>query len=849
MAEDQDGIVKWLHEQQDWLQEAALRILTNGGITAKDLNEVAAFLKTEEGSKTTNGRTFPGFASHAADQTQTLRLDSIGPVSGIDNLAPRTPLAFGKSNLAVIYGGNGAGKSGYTRILKKCCGHPNATALRPNVFKEDSTPRSCTVSYALDGVNSSVDWNPDGGPIEALLPIDIFDTSTSRVYLSGETEATYTPPAVLLFEELGAFCDRVRGILEGEQNKLVSRLPSLPVQFAATAAGKIYQNLKATLPVKDLAAITQWGEADAQALSALEERLKTADPAALAKTKRSNRAQLNELGVSLSKASTSVVAEAVSAHQLLKNEASSKRTAATEGAKALSASSELEGVGGTTWRTLWEAARAYSTSAAYPALAYPNVADDSRCILCQQSLDAQAKERLKSFEEYVTGTLEASAKKAEETWAACTKDLPARPTSENLKTSCLAAGLSEEQWLSRLEGAWNSVERVVTDLKNPELAEVVPANAEDFSLLTELRAQSARLDADATQLEADAKEFDRTAAKRDVTELQAKEWTAQQHEAIRTEIARLKCYANYDQWKRWTGTTAISRKAGAIAEILITEAYVGRFNEELARLGAEHIRVELVKTRVQRGKTMHRIQLKGVTGVSPDQVLSEGEHRMVVLAAFLADASANQRSASFIFDDPISSLDQSYEEKTIKRLIELSEHRQVIVFTHRLSFLGIMTGLANPDQVFLSAETWGTGEPGLVPLFAKNPEGALKDLKNSKVAQAAKVLESAGSDAYYSLAKAICSDFRILMERVVELVLLGSVIQRHRREVQTLGKLAGLAKISADDCGLIEEMMTKYSAFEHSQSSEFPVALPDPAALNADIDRILAWHAEFKARK
>jgi hypothetical protein len=35
----------------------------------------------------------------------------------------------------------------------------------------------------------------------------------------------------------------------------------------------------------------------------------------------------------------------------------------------------------------------------------------------------------------------------------------------------------------------------------------------------------------------------------------------------------------------------------------------------------------------------------------------------------------------------------------------------------------------------------------------------------------------------------------------------------------------------------------------NSQSSEFPVALPDPAALNVDIDRILAWHAEFKARK
>jgi hypothetical protein len=41
--------------------------------------------------------------------------------------------------------------------------------------------------------------------------------------------------------------------------------------------------------------------------------------------------------------------------------------------------------------------------------------------------------------------------------------------------------------------------------------------------------------------------------------------------------------------------------------------------------------------------------------------------------------------------DPMSSLDQEYEERTAERLVALSATRQVIVFTHRLSLLRYLT--------------------------------------------------------------------------------------------------------------------------------------------------------------
>jgi ABC-type transport system involved in cytochrome bd biosynthesis fused ATPase/permease subunit len=76
--------------------------------------------------------------------------------------------------------------------------------------------------------------------------------------------------------------------------------------------------------------------------------------------------------------------------------------------------------------------------------------------------------------------------------------------------------------------------------------------------------------------------------------------------------------------------------------------------------------------------------------VKTSDILSEGEFRIVSLAAFLADTEGRGAKTPFIFDDPISSLDQVYEEATAQRLVMLSKTRQVIVFTHRLSLLGLL---------------------------------------------------------------------------------------------------------------------------------------------------------------
>ena len=75
------------------------------------------------------------------------------------------------------------------------------------------------------------------------------------------------------------------------------------------------------------------------------------------------------------------------------------------------------------------------------------------------------------------------------------------------------------------------------------------------------------------------------------------------------------------------------------------------------------------------------------------------------------------------------------------------------------------------------------------------------------------------------------------------------MIQRHRRAINTQGKLDKLADITPEDCAFIDEMMTKYSRYEHAQSLEAPVDPPQPDELMEDIANMKKWRDDLEKRR
>lgn len=850
----QDEIRGWLLTQQDWLQEAADRLLKKGTLAPADLNDVCIILKTRAGQTISKHRIFDGLAE-APNVGGKLRLVGVGEVLGIENLAPSQPLTFGNGNLTVIYGHNGSGKSSYTRILKKASGKPRATALKPNVFQAAPAQRKCQITYQLGDQSTTAEWNVDAPPIDAIREIDIFDSDEAGHYLSKESAATYTPPIVGMFETLAATCDQIKTMLQAEQSQLVSALPAIPPTFALTEPARRYGALAAETTETAIEQLVSWTEDDCRKLNELNERLKVADPAALAGQKRATKVQVEQIILALQQGFQAYGLEGLQSIRELQVTAKAKRQIAAESAQVGSA--KLDGIGSNTWRALWEAAKSYSQMA-YPDQDFP-VTDGGRCVLCHQELVPEAQQRLRDFEAFVQSKLEADADSAEEGYQHALKSLQPVFGTEQINTQCEAAGLTSEDWKQYLVAFWSAASQVRSGLLAGEVdGQVMPVQyiAKNVTILREYCAQ---LESQASQHEQDAQGFDRTQATQEKSALEAKQWISQQVDAIRREIKRLKQIKAYEDWKALANPRKISIKAGEVAEKIITQTYVERFNRELKQLGASRIKVEIVKTRTDRGKVLHQLRLKGVMNglAMPDSVLSEGERRIISLAAFLADVADKPMAAPFIFDDPISSLDHDFEWSVAGRLAELSKTRQVLVFTHRLSLYGAMEDAAKKFgeewkkkhlvQHCIESFDGTSGHPADQDASNANTTKANNILIN-RLDEAKKVGMASGAAAYRAHAQGICSDFRKLIERTIEDDMLNQVVRRHRRGIQTDNRLAVLAHISSDDCAFLDGLMTRYSCYEHSQSTENPVVLPEEMDLRIDLEALKTWREAFKKR-
>lgn len=844
-------VIEWLHSRPNWQQEIAVRILTSNKISEKDYSQIFEYLKTDDGQNITQTRTFPGI-SDTMPQCDLLRILSIGNISGIDNLNPKKPLNFGEKNLVVVYGNNGSGKSGYVRILKKICGKPNTPNLLSNAFDEIPENRSCKVVYHAQDCIERV-WEVNSDHITDLESIDIFDSDSDKIYLNTDKELSFTPKIIGLFDEIVSICDTIKARLRSEKEILISKFPIIPSDYSDTNIVKSFHELTGNEEESNLISLFNWEIEDQCSLNNIRELLQSDNPVDYINKKKRIKKQLdylcNEIVTIQHLFSKDSCIEVIK----LKKNAKEKRIIASEGVEMALKMQLLEGVGSQTWRSLWEAAKKYSEEVAYPSISYPNISDGSRCVLCQQPLLEEGRCRLMEFNDFIQGKLEFEAKNAEEEFKTKTQTFPEIKNCEEIKTLCLASGLDEDAWVIRLNDFWSLISVIKDKITISEEISIEGIKDEEIIWINELKEYSKTLDLEIKEKERISQSFDLTTLKNQKVELEAKFWLSQQFENVKAEVIRRNKISLLNGWIEKIDTRPISIKAGEFGEKLITHNFIDRFNRELEKLGGKGIRVELVKTRVDHGRLLHRIKLRNSsdTSLTPMKILSEGEKRIIAIAAFLADVTGREKKFPFIFDDPISSLDQEFEEKTIERLIELSNDRQVIIFTHRLSFLGIISDLSDDrlDVICIRKESWGSGEVCEIPLVAKKPDRKLKYIKNNRIAQAKGVLTEKGGDDYYPLGKSLCSDFRNLIEIIVESVLINDVVKRHRRAINTKGKILNLAKIVPQDCLFIDEMMTKYSRYEHSQSLESPVIIPNPDEIEEDINSVLEWLDEFNNRK
>lgn len=679
-------LVKWSEDRHAWQRDVLRRLIQNGSVTAQDIEELSSICLDPKAV------CIPVDTTHitaGAASTDPITLRAVRAPTGINALASDQALEFACKGLTIIYGDNGSGKSGYVRILKHACrSRDGKVVILRDVEDTSSTPQSATITLARGDVTEDFAWTPDGAGHADLPSVSIFDSRSANIHVEKTNAVAYIPQPMQVLEALATACDEVRAKLAAKQATIRAQTPkaiSAPSLRDDTAAGQFVRQLSAKSSVAQLKLLATLSETESKRLTSLEADF-AQDPKRAVERLRNQAARLRDGADKLHGMVDSASDAAFKTRDGLVATHATKAEAAAAASKSLFAASPLPDVGKEAWRTLWEAARRYADDVAYPDNTFPEAEPDKDlCVLCQQPLSTEAITRRLTFEEFVKGSTRAEEEAAAAAVAA------ARKAASATRMPCSAI-----HQLYALIATELGDKALALDIRNAALTAAwrlrallrgKPAPA------PQVAAPTARVDAlhkdlvdRADQLSADQNSQAYKSLLQEFRELKDREQLTPILADIEAEIDRRKELVAIEKALKETAKNAITTKNKDLSDQLVTNALRGRFAREIEKLQLSRMPVELRK-KDQKAVSYFQVALVEKPDDPVGEIFSEGEHRCVALAAFLAELVTSKRYSGIVFDDPMSSLDHIHRRAVAARLVEEAAHRQVIIFTHDLAFL------------------------------------------------------------------------------------------------------------------------------------------------------------------
>lgn len=520
MNDLQKQIIDWLKSLKGWQTELAYRLLTKSQMEDSDVNEIISMLKQNAAY---DGKDFPNIGMSVTGSS--IILLSIDSVENIELLSPRNPLKFAENGITVIYGSNGTGKSGYTRILKKICGKPHSRNLIGNIYESMGNTGKCSISYKCNGEERTCEWEMNASAIDDLRAVDIFDTETGWSYLNEANTVSYIPPIIRFFTDFSKYHDVIKDRLSTEKESLKSQLPTPSLELSQTS---FIQNIYQATNL-DLSKFV-WTGKNEETLLALDQKLKTDDLQKAAQEIREKKRKIDLLINEINEAAQKVTQQYKDEVVILAKNVAIKEQAVLDAGKALNDISKLEGIGTESWKQLWLAAKEYASHEAYKD--NHKLYQHERCVLCNQILDDKAKERLRCFDSFITNELSQNAATAKKEYDDYISALPIAQTRDTFINKCIASGL-DDNWGNQIFHIWTLICNNGEAIRNGN--SIINISEEVKTALSALQKKSEQYKINATRYEAEAKLFDRDTTFKQFLELKSQKWATEQLESLKTE--------------------------------------------------------------------------------------------------------------------------------------------------------------------------------------------------------------------------------------------------------------------------------------------------------------------------
>ena len=851
-------ILKWTQDIPAWQSDAVARLLVKQTLTTKDISDLFALVKSEQGIPDPQGRK-PNPLTAAqipapVENSMHVELHAMKNLQHVNAIANNQRLPFNENGLNVIYGDNGSGKSGYSRVLKRACRardqveeiHPNA-----NLPANMAGNAEAVFEISVNGTMQDANWiNGKVAPPE-LSSLGIFDSRCARAYLDSEDDFSYVPYGLDIFEGLANLCRQLKTLIDTEHAQSTVDLTVFNHLQGETAVGKLISTLSAKTTVAQIETLATLTDQEVARHSEIEKSLNENNP-----KEKANLLRLRARRIATIASNAKIKGELVDQTVVINLKSLADRYRLAKSVAALSAKkfkegeNLLPGTGGEAWRELFDAARKFALES-HSGKVFPELGADAPCPLCQQPLDDGAN-RLLRFEEFIQ-------QEAEKTSQACREALHMqyKPFVENdLKLNLDDVTFGEVKAIDPQLATDIRLFEELLATRQELIKEAIILHKWDgindtFSNpTTRVQKVADNLNAEANTLEKASDEKARAAMQQQFSELNARICLSQIKKAVVTAVTNLNHQQKLNKCLTAVRTNAISLKASELAEKVVSKELANSLNEEFKALGVGTLHVSL-KSRTNKGKALHKLKLELPQSRSPGDILSEGEQRAVAIGSFLAEVNLSGSKGGIVFDDPVSSLDHRRRECVAKRLAAEASKRQVIVFTHDIYFLYLLSeeaklaGVPTSTQSLVRrSEGFGVAESDL-PFEGKNASKRISALK-AQHQLIVKLFKNGEEQEHRKQTVEAYFRLRMAWERAVEEVLLREVILRFRKGIETQ-RLAGVV-VEDGDYAKVNSNMSRCSNYAHDRAFIGGVAVPEPGELLADIQELETWRSEVDKR-
>ncbi|ELI6455815.1 AAA family ATPase [Flavobacterium psychrophilum] len=868
-----NDIIDWAENKPVFWQVAIDRLIRNNELNENDITELKEICKVDYGLSEFNFDevdfdNLRNFASNSTSSDNVI-LSKISNVDNINALSKASELEFAPKGLTIVYGDNGSGKSSYVSILKHACntrGHKpkiNVNLYDPACFGKD---KKADIEYSTDGTNfNTVNLVNEQVNDSVLKSIDVFDTFSANHYIEGEDEIAFIPQGLSIVEKLAIDIKRIEnGLNEELLSPALQKFDHTLLEVSDCSTAKTFlENLNSNSTLDELRAESIWNLTKSSRIEELNigiDKLKATDPK---KSLKENEEKIKRFEILQNKFQTLennlTGAILIDLKQTLNNLVTTSEALKESSEKAFS-ELPIEGVGNSSWKLLWESARKFY-NVSTETENFPEVNKNSNCPLCLQDLDEDAKNRFVSFESFVKNDIQKTYDEAFDKFDLANENLnkidfsfeEQRPTTIELDEMIDDYSQSQMQYLELLSNQRDNLTGLFERKKIVKVIDSIEIENTPKTLIQELIKSLKETN---EKLKVLSIEEDLKPLIKELNQLKGEKKIFDFKPKLAREIYRQKKIKLLNLCISKCNTRTVTTHSNELATKYISQNLKQNFKTELSKLGFKNIKIE-TETKGQRGKQYHYLRLdeQNANGIVLKDILSEGEHRCISLATFLSELSTSEHKSAIIFDDPVSSLDHKWRNKISKRITEEALERQVIVFTHDITFLLMIQEHSESLNCNLDIKslTRKKQETGLIasnpPWDALNVGKRIGLLKNA-YQQLEKIERTETDEVYKERAKYLYGKLRETWERFVEEVFLNGVIQRFGRAIQTQ-RLSKIVDLTNEDYNLVDTNMSKCSTYftGHDTAGTLIEEMPDSAEFLTDLTILENYTAEIRKRR